>query len=106
MSCKCVIVSISDYTVLVLYKTKHEAKLAYDNYKQDCLSKQRYGISYETYMNNVISSLITAQCEVDSIIASSPDTMPTLCMLESNGSKIATVHDTEVNVASGDKCQT
>ena len=40
---------------------KREAKLAYDNYKQDCLIKQRYGISYESYMNNVISSLIDAK---------------------------------------------
>ena len=86
--------------------TKHEAKLAYENYKQDCLSKQRYGMSYKTYMNNVISSLIDGQCEVDNIVASSPDTMPTLYKRESNGSKIATVYDTEANVASCDKCQT
>ena len=83
--------------------TKREAKLAYDNYKQDCLSKQRYGISYETYMNNVISSLIDAQCGSVSSISNTTDTLPSLYRSESNGTKIATVHHSDVKVASDDK---
>ena len=53
--------------------TKRQAKLAYDNYKQDCLIKQRYGISYESYMNNVILSLIDVQYNVEDNITDTPD---------------------------------
>ena len=53
--------------------TKQQAKLAYDNYRQDCLIKQRYSISYERYMNNVISLLIDAKGEGDRNVANSYD---------------------------------
>ena len=67
--------------------TKQEAKLAYDNYKQDCLIRQRYSMSYESYMNNVISSLIDAQCEVDRNKAVSPNIITTPQKGEVNGRK-------------------
>ena len=82
--------------------TKREAKLAYDNYNQYCLSYRRYGVSYEIYMNNIISSLIDAQGDVDNMAANSLDTMPTPCKSEGNGSIIATIHESEDNVASND----
>ena len=40
---------------------KRKARLAYENYNQDCLSYQRYGVSYEAHMDHIISSLIDAQ---------------------------------------------
>ena len=86
--------------------TKREAKLTYDNYNQDCLSYQRYGTSYETYMNNIISSLIDAQGDVNNMAANSLDTVSNSCKSVDNGSIIAIVHDAGVNVASSDKRQT
>ena len=53
--------------------SKQEATLAYDNYKQDCLSRQRYGISYESYMDHVIDSLIEAQYDTEVNTHSSSD---------------------------------
>ena len=41
--------------------TKRKARLAYENYNQECLSYQRYGVSYEVHMDHIISSLIDAQ---------------------------------------------
>ena len=61
---------------------------------------------YESYMNNVISSLIDAQCEVDRNKAVSPNIIATPQKGEVNGSKIATVYGTSVNATSDKKCYT
>ena len=45
--------------------SRQEATRVYDNYKQDCLSRQRYGMSYENYMNHIIDSLIESQPNID-----------------------------------------
>ena len=57
-------------------------------------------------MNNVISSLIDAQCEVDRNMANSPDIAPTLQKNQSNGSKVATFHGISVSVTSDKKRHT
>ena len=44
---------------------KQEGTQVYDNYKQDCLSRKRYGISYESYMNDIIEVLIESQPNLD-----------------------------------------
>ena len=99
----CIYPTISESHML---HTKQQAKLAYDNYKQDCLINQRYGISYESYMNNVISSLTDAQCQVDRNVANSPDIGPTLLKNRRNGSKVVTFCGTSVSVTSDKKCHT
>ena len=55
------------HTVTRLYNlhAKRQANRAYKNYRQDCFIRQRYGISYESFMNNVINSLSDVQCNFD-----------------------------------------
>ena len=84
---------------------KREAKLAYENYNQDCLCYQRYGTSYKTHMDNIISSLIDAQGDIDNMAFSSIDTMNKLCKYEGNVTILDTIHDPQNNVASKDNCQ-
>ena len=40
---------------------KLQAKTAYDNYKQDCHYYDKYGITYESYMDKIIEHLIDLQ---------------------------------------------
>ena len=44
---------------------KQEVTLVYDNCKQDCFSKQTYGMSYESYVNHIIDSMIESQSNID-----------------------------------------
>ena len=99
----CIYPPFSEASVL---HTKQQAKLTYDNYKKDCLINQRYGVSYGSYMNNVISLLIDAQCEVDRSVTNSPNITPTLHKNQRNDSKVANLYDTSVSVASNKKCHT
>ena len=48
-----------------LSQSRQEATRVYDNYKQDCLSRQRYGMSYESYINHIIDFLIELQPNID-----------------------------------------
>ena len=43
------------------FKIKQDANRANGNYRQDCLIRQRYGMSYECYIKRVIDSVIEAQ---------------------------------------------
>ena len=88
--------------------TKREAKLAYENYKQDCLIKQRYCISYESYMNNVISSLIDVQYNVENNMTDTPNKTltPHLLKNRNNVSEVDLSHCTHVNAMSDKKCYT
>ena len=85
--------------------TKRQAKLAYDNYKQDCLIKQRYGISYESYMNNVILSLIDVQYNLENNMTDTPDKTLTQ-KNQNNVSEVDISHCTHVNAMSDKKCHT
>ena len=86
--------------------TKRQAKLAYDSYQQDCLIRQRYGTSYEGYMNNVILSLIDVQYSVDSNITDTPDKTLTPQKNQNNVSEVGISHCTQVSAMSDKKYYT
>ena len=99
----CIYPTISELSIV---HTKREAKLAYNNYKQDCLVKQRHSILYESYMNNVISLLIDTQYEVNNNMNDSPDKTLTLQSNQSNVSEEDSSHGTHANALSDKKCYT
>ena len=57
-------------------------------------------------MNNVISLLIDAQCEVEKSMTISPNIIPMLHKNQCDDSKVANFHDSSVSVAVNKKCHT
>ena len=45
----------------LIVQRKMEAKKAYSDFIQDCFTMERYGVSYECYMNNVLEQIIALQ---------------------------------------------